>query len=599
MPRQKWTWLPSQDPTVGSSQPPIPASSFEKDREDLASSSQYPHVSGQAYIDLLPNKTARKRLDPTEESILDAAMPSPIPLKPKPDLTDRSPDNPFRHSRQVGMINSLRLCGPTGLAQYLYTECRKYCSDVNTAHNTWNIMLDDQTNNTQYATLLLSMLPQVVIESLIKGTLMNDVGTNSDVKKYYRAFMRHAGEYPGIYFNTLGTSDFKMTGAGVPRLHPGKWLSTDQIESLLTKFTDYIDGTDPAFQATVDSVFGAPAASAGTAARYAENQRQVQTSKSWIDVVRTRFCDRVPSSEKHRPHISAPFEVGWSRNVQRRIPQHKKNAGTTPIFGFNNAITRLPVAKGGFGFPSDPFSGVLFPIWEDNKELARVGEILGSMLVGSYWFQGGYNSTWAGTLSLSPGDDIDWELARKHALDRLQHCEAPDALILQAQRCSNKLNVHLSLVHKDSEVDALKASLRSAKEAMQQQEGKAQARQEQLRRKYQEFESIRDARFNAVATNPGISGEDKEAIQLFKETEDNSEYSGKIQEECQQQIGPNFHGRGFRRSKVPTRTSLTNDEQVEVSSMVESMKQVEELDWERYLERRRRQKAGRAEEVDD
>ena len=39
---------------------------------------------------------------------------------------------------------------------------------------------------------------------------------------------------------------------------------------------------------------------------------------------------------------------------------------------------------------------VLFPIWKDDPELKKIGEILGSVLCSSYWIYGGLNYAWAG-----------------------------------------------------------------------------------------------------------------------------------------------------------------------------------------------------------
>ncbi|KAL8976350.1 MAG: hypothetical protein Q9205_007625, partial [Flavoplaca limonia] len=235
-------------------------------------------------------------------------------------------------------------------------------------------MLEDQENGTFYAVLLLSMLPGNITESLIKGTFMHDIPNDRDVKLYYRAYLRNIGDFPAIYFNTLATSDFKMSVLGVPQQAPGKWLSANNVQSLLVKYNDYSTGADPALQRKVDSVFGASTGSISTVCGKPEADRDWQNVDSSHP---STFCDGVRPNDEDQPHISAPFELGWSKDVKRRIPEHKKNTGTTSIFGSNNALTRLSLAQGGFGFPSNPFSGVSFPLWADNWELARVGKILG------------------------------------------------------------------------------------------------------------------------------------------------------------------------------------------------------------------------------
>ncbi|KAL8657167.1 MAG: hypothetical protein Q9226_002190 [Calogaya cf. arnoldii] len=44
------------------------------------------------------------------------------------------------------------------------------------------------------------------------------------------------------------------------------------------------------------------------------------------------------------------------------------------------------------------------------------------------------NSTFAGTLSLVPGDDINWHGAEREAISRLEYCKPPDALLLDLVR---------------------------------------------------------------------------------------------------------------------------------------------------------------------
>ena len=162
-------------------QPPNPGSSFEKDRRNLARNSQYPSVSSQAYIDLLPKKSSHK--PSTATSILDITAPNPLPVEPQPDITDCGPNNAFRLTRQVEIIHSLRSPGPSGFALYLYEECRKFRSGATTQSSTWDTIIDDQDNGTFYAVLPLSVLPKNVMESLIKGTLMHDIRTDRDVRQ--------------------------------------------------------------------------------------------------------------------------------------------------------------------------------------------------------------------------------------------------------------------------------------------------------------------------------------------------------------------------------------------------------------------------------
>ncbi|KAL8886774.1 MAG: hypothetical protein Q9192_006429 [Flavoplaca navasiana] len=464
-----------------------------------------------------------------------------------------------------------------------YREIRSYGMFVesSTAPDT---MIEDQENGTFYTILLLSILPGNVTESLIKGTLMHDIRNDRDVRLYYPAYLRNIGDFPAIYFNSLGTSDFKMSVLGVPQQAPGKWLSANNVQSLLVKYNDYLTGADPALQKKVDSVFGP---STGSTPPYAENQRQIEIGKMWIRATRARFCDGVQPNDEDQPHISAPFEVGWSKDVKRRIPEHKKNTGTTSIFGFNNALTRLSLAQGGFGFSSDPFSGVSFPIWADNRELARVGEILGSSLVSSYWFHGGYNSTWAGTFVMPSGEDINWDAAEREALARLEYCKAPDTILLQAQRLSNKLHIFETPIYTDQGLEDLKAQLHSRHTVLEQQRIRRTSAQERLQGKYKEFTDAREARYERLMTAPGVSDNTKEMGKAFKEMEDKMATLALVRGETHRLTLPD-HLR--RPSKVPLISPLTDEEQARVDLGVEEAKEAEDRDWEQVLERRRQRK---------
>ncbi|KAL8876112.1 MAG: hypothetical protein Q9198_005634 [Flavoplaca austrocitrina] len=395
---------------------------------------------------------------------------------------------------------------------------------------------------------------------------MHDIRNDRDVKLYYRAYLRNIGDFPAIYFNTLATSDFKMSVLGVPQQAPGKWLSANNVQSLLVKYNDYSTGADPALQRKVDSI---------------------EIGKMWIRATRARFCDGVRPNDEDQPHISAPFEVGWSKDVKRRIPEHKKNTGTTSIFGSNNALTRLSLAQGGFGFPSNPFSGVSFPLWADNRELARVGKILGSLLVSSYWFHGGYNSTWAGTFVMPSGEDIDWDAAEREAPARLEYCKAPDTMLLQAQRLSNKLHIFETPIYTDQGLEDLKAKLRSRHTVLEQQRARRTGAQERLQGKYKEFTDAREARHERLMTAPGVSDNTKKMGNAFKELEDKMATLALVRGETHRLTLPD-HLR--RPSKVPLISPLTDEEQARLDLRVKEAEEAEDRDWEHMLERRRQRK---------
>ena len=89
------------------------------------------------------------------------------------------------------------------------------------------------------------------------------------------------------------------------------------------------------------------------------------------------------------------MEVGWAQDINTRLKAHVNKNSTTPLFGLVNAISRQSTAEGGAAFPP-PMQLVFFPIWKDDPELKKIGEILGSVLCSSYWIYGGLNYAWAG-----------------------------------------------------------------------------------------------------------------------------------------------------------------------------------------------------------
>ena len=89
------------------------------------------------------------------------------------------------------------------------------------------------------------------------------------------------------------------------------------------------------------------------------------------------------------------MEVGWAQDINIRLKDHVNNNSATPLFGLVNAISRQSAIDGGAAFPP-PVQLILFPIWEDDEDLKKIGEILGSVLCSSYWIYGGLNDAWAG-----------------------------------------------------------------------------------------------------------------------------------------------------------------------------------------------------------
>ncbi|KAI4264920.1 MAG: hypothetical protein L6R35_007273, partial [Caloplaca aegaea] len=461
--------------------------------------SPYPLVALRAQLSMV-TRPSQKPHDDKKWSILDSVEPQPNPPSFTPDCTDPSPDNPFRTIRQVRLFNCFRAVGRSGIARYLYDECKIEADNPKRNWASWGKILKDREDFEHNVELLLSMLPDAVIVSLIKGTFAYDIEHDSKVHYYYTKFMGSSG-HPGIYLNIIA---YPRVAIG-PQTHPGRWLSPRQVSTLCDAYLAYIDNTDPALNDAVDEQFGGTAGSR----RWAENDRQITVGKAWIEEVRKQYCDNIAPNDMDKHHVKAPTEIGWALDVKNRIPQHAENSSTTPIFGYNNAFTRLPINKRGFGFTWQPRSAMLFPVWRRDQLTAEVGEILGTLLTGSYWYLGGYNGFSAGGMKNHEEDRKEerWTAAKHNARLRLIHCQAPDELIRQYADLAENLQ-SLKAWDKDRQsLEGLKKELRDEKARTP----TLVARREKSEAKYREVlaenSKIQDDRLQNITTRDPEFGE--------------------------------------------------------------------------------------------
>lgn len=87
----------------------------------------------------------------------------------------------------------------------------------------------------------------------------------------------------------------------------------------------------------------------------------------------------------------------------------------------------------------EPSQLILFPIWDLDVELRKVGECLGSVLCSSYCFYGGLNYHLAGhyvTVTKSATDDEFYKSARD-AIDRFKANYADEDLQLLFKQAEN------------------------------------------------------------------------------------------------------------------------------------------------------------------
>ncbi|KAI4239875.1 MAG: hypothetical protein L6R40_005427 [Gallowayella cf. fulva] len=558
--------------------------SIEEANEELIISSPYPAVVARAYVDLMPKASEGKRYDPRGPSILQSVPPPPNALRDMPSTADRSPENPFRDQRKIRMLNALEATGPTGLAKCLYDECEEIKKKGQYPSITWDIMLRDRDTERKAVSLLLSLLPVEVTKSLIKGTLAQDVYMTPEVNTFYKAYMA-PGDFPGIYANVLVKEKISMTSTR-PRTEAGKYLSANQIDSLCTKYTSYIDDTDPAFRDAIDSAFNQRLQGAGP--RWASNDRQRQTGRTWIKKAKGLYCHNVAPQDKDRPHLSAPFEVGWSQNVRTRLLEHRDNGSTTNIFAFNNAITRLSLTKGGLDSTNPPFTVVLFPIWEHDEHLANVGEILGSMLVGSYWFQGGFNCTYAGTFSLGPlqGSSANYEIAKDRVQRMIDHTMLPDALLKDSVDLRKKLQSYKSAAKSRQDLEDLKNRLRAAEETSKKVDEEYEGLKKRLQEVSKRAKAVKEKCLERWEAREDLTDDERKVGATLKRVDEDFDSSIRVQQESRRLITSNRTGFPARPGPAAIVQPLSAEENAEVQARAAKLRANAEREWEEYVKRR-------------
>ncbi|KAI4143855.1 MAG: hypothetical protein LQ341_002797 [Variospora aurantia] len=530
-----------------------PQSSQETQRHDLQGS-QYPMVALRAALSI-GKKPFQRPHDDKNWSILDSVEPQPDPPSFTPDSTDPSPDNPFRTIRQVRLFNCFKAVARSGIARFLYDECKEESQNQERLSSSWGKILRDRDDFEHNIELLLSMLPDPVIESLIKGTFAHDVEHVDKVKIYYQTYMRSSG-YPGIYLNIIA---YPKVAIG-PQTYPGRWLSPRQVGRLCDAYLAYMDNSNRILNDAIDGQFGGKAGSR----RWAENDRQITVGKAWIEEVRRQYCDNIAPNDMDKHHVKAPTEIGWALNVKNRIPQHAENSSTTPIFGYNNALTRLPTNKGGLGFTWKPLSAVLFPVWRRDHATAEVAEILGSLLTGSYWYLGGYNGFFAGGMKKHEDDDKveRWNMAEDNAKARLEYCNAPDELIRKFADISENLEWYKAR-HEDAEsLNELKKQLREEKAKTLTLTATRKKHQQELQEKAAEHAKFQEDHLQSITFR------DPEFGERLRRLKERILSSNRVDEEYRRR-----RGYGLLREKQP----LNAEEEAKVEARMErSAKRAEE-----------------------
>ncbi|KAL8793674.1 MAG: hypothetical protein Q9195_003723 [Heterodermia aff. obscurata] len=340
------------------------------------------------------------------------ASPPPLSVWPSEETeeersrrSDPTNQKPLRHPILLHWIVVYDALGRMALQESFYDFARRAYDGsfarslrspitLGKSRTSFELLLRDEKEKTNHVASLLAMLPDKIIMALLRGELPGQYKEDKEVRDFVDKHMEPR-ELPGIYVNLLSNDD-------------GHWLSSQDMETLIEKVERYID-VDPSGKPRPDQVAVDKRHSNWTPAPNESKLRWLPSSREnraetiireWIGQVKILYCTN-PVDPTAAFRIG-PSEVGWASNSKVRCKQHMNNSSTTYIFGLLNAICRTPKPI-GFSFP-EPKQFVLFPIWERNEMLCKVGEVVGSLLCSSYWFLGGLNCVQAGGMTWDEED---------------------------------------------------------------------------------------------------------------------------------------------------------------------------------------------------
>ena len=272
----------------------------------------------------------------------------------------------------------------------IYEEARSRASD----HTSWNLLAEDEGKEL-HVYQLLNGLPDHIIASLIRNTIAFDYQNDLDVRRFVNSNMmpREMQPMAGVYINIARRSKIGLVPNSKDQ-QAGKWLSSNQIRSLIDKVKIYVankqDSNSIASNNAIDSALGRfnPSTTA-SGRRFTLPPDSTSTNRvnEWLQILEDQYCTNISQSDADIPFQRCPTEVGWAQDINSRLKAHVNNNSTTPLFGSVNAISSQSIADGGAAFPS-PMQSILFPIWKDDTTLKTLVEFWGrffALLIGSTW----------------------------------------------------------------------------------------------------------------------------------------------------------------------------------------------------------------------
>lgn len=421
------------------------------------------------------------------------ASPPPLGVwpseRPPPSRSDPTSSNPMRPPIVNHWLAVYEVEGRQGLQEEFYKFAQMRLDSLDSRDleswtksnekRSWRVLLRDKQEGTYVVASLLALLPDKVILALLQGELPLQCEEDAEVRTFVDKHMQ-LNDTPGIYVNLLPNAN-------------SRWLSSQDLEALIAKVERYIDvdpsGLPRADQIVLDTHFGkwtpGPNDSKLRWLPGLTGGRADQVIREWIVIVKKIYCTNpVDATAAFR---MGPAEVGWASNIKTRCRQHSINSSTTYLWGLLNAICRSP-RPSGFGFPP-PLQLVLFPIWQRDEMLCKVGEVVGSMLCSSYWYLGGLNCFHAGTITwdqeggaraedkLRPmsSKSFGWTNNAPLVRKRLSLVQPLDEEKAKAQRLDDVHATTERIKTAEAGVEALKLKLKDARDAHESVEAKIKA----------------------------------------------------------------------------------------------------------------------------
>lgn len=340
-----------------------------------------------------------------------AVVPLPVdnrvqtPFVP-PSAKAPSPQEPLQDDFQEEMMYYFDLQGYWGLASTMYRRAREESSH-HSNRSYWRVLVEDQEQKTYHLYKLLLSLPGTVIRSLIRNTLTHDIVHDPAVKKFVEHHM-YLRERPGIYMQVTAHGSKGVTVLGPKAQAPantGKWMTGGQIQEMLDFLELYLRGGSASDvdakrfdrKLSTDIKEIKDLIEDKKRRRYAKNPKQVARLQAWAKVIEKQYVTNLSNGDTDASFMRCPTEVGWSISVKNRCSYHLANTYSTYIFGFAHVFTQFSL-EFTEQFPQ-AHQFTVFPIFEKDADLCKVGEFAATLLTSSLSVNGGLNCTLPGKVS--------------------------------------------------------------------------------------------------------------------------------------------------------------------------------------------------------